>query len=563
MTPVPRLGDYELLGSLGAGAHGEVFRARKAGGPLVALKRLYRPLDELKPAQRDAFFNEIRAASRLDHPHAVRVLDFGDADGFAFVVMELVDGQSLLALGEQARTRRWPWPLAALVFRDLADALSSAHVQGILHGDVSPTNVLVGNDGAVKLIDFGLARLGGQRQPVRADLGTFQYLAPERIDGQPLSAASEQWALGFMLWQALVGEYPVPHTSPQALVLQLMELEHVDPPSRRVPGLPTELDLLLTQMTQRDPSARLPSLGEVARTLDSLLRLYKVNATPRALAAWLAGGVDVQRESAVKAGPKPPRQTTSFVGRRAQVEALLAALASEPVGVIAGTTASPGLGRTRLVLAALEALGEGRYLSAEGDVGRALTLAREAKGLVVVDDWPAEALPVPPANGQLWVVARQGIPGVPSFIVPPLGDDEVEALLAARAERPTELSSAIRAELVRVLGGNPGLAELVIGHLNVDGLGDLGLLSAGAGLELGAFSAFLVDRLTPPERRLLEGWPAKSARHDFEALESVVPGLDPLDALEALRRRFIVQAWEDAQALQFFLNPAFVWTTPP
>lgn len=562
-----RVGDYELLASLGAGAHAEVFEARRGAEPPVALKRLYRPLSELPAAARDAFFTEIRAAAALQHPAVVRVLDFGEADERAFVVLELVRGRSLEAALREARTGRLPWALAALIFRDLADALSAAHVQGVLHGDLSLANVLLADDGQAKLIDFGLARLAGTARSAHdATLtGTLQYLAPERLDAEPLTPAGEQWALGVLCWEALVGRYPLAYESPLQLVAELSELPHLAAPGRLVPGLPTELDLLLTQMTQRDPSARLTSLGEVARTLDSLLRLYKANASPRGVAAWLGGTGEPTPKPpsppSVRA-PKPPRQTTSFVGRRPLVQALLQAFSTEPLGAVVAEGAAPGSGRTRLVLAALEALGDGQYARAGGDVSEALRLVREAPdGLLVVDDWPAEAAVRAPKGVRLWVVAPRRLPGVPAFVTPPLEPDEVEALLAARAERPTELSAAVRRRAVAVLGGNAGLTELAAGLLNVEGLAALDALTAQGPRTPAQLSAAVAAALAEDERRVLNDWPRSARPLRLEALEAALPGFDPLDALESLRRRFVVQTWEDAGGLLFFVNPALVW--PP
>ena len=200
-----RLGAYEVTGPLGAGGMGEVYRARDARlDRTVAIKVL--PADLASdPSARARFEREARAVAALDHPHICGIFDFGDANETLFLVMPLLDGQTLAA-----RLEKGPLPVEqALTFAtQIADALDKAHRHGIVHRDLKPANIMLTKAGA-KLLDFGLAKLKAPATPISLSgmteratspgtaqgtiLGTIQYMAPEQVEGKEADARSDIW----------------------------------------------------------------------------------------------------------------------------------------------------------------------------------------------------------------------------------------------------------------------------------------------------------------------------------------------------------------------------------
>ena len=215
-----RLGPYEILGPLGAGGMGEVHRARDTRlGREVAIKVLPHHLAASEEA-RARFEREARAISSLNHPNICVLHDVGRDGDTDYLVMELLQGETLAA-----RLARGPLPLAEAlrVGEQVADALDRAHRAGIIHRDLKPGNVMLTKGGA-KLMDFGLARArdggsssgaGGltqsptKSQPLTAEgtiVGTFQYMAPEQLEGSEPDARSDLWALGCVLYEMATGK---------------------------------------------------------------------------------------------------------------------------------------------------------------------------------------------------------------------------------------------------------------------------------------------------------------------------------------------------------------------
>jgi serine/threonine-protein kinase len=192
---------------------------------------------------------EARAAARLSHPNITNVYDYGEAaDGTPYVVMELVDGQSLahrLAAGPL------PWRSAARVAAQVASALAAAHAQGLVHRDVTPANVMLSRTG-VKVVDFGIAAVAGERD--RTVMGTPAYLAPEQRAGSPAQPASDVYALGLVLYHCVTGQ--VPHQV-------------------NLGRLPSELSSLIRACLASDPATR-PSSAVLARILGELAGDYPV-----------------------------------------------------------------------------------------------------------------------------------------------------------------------------------------------------------------------------------------------------------------------------------------------
>jgi eukaryotic-like serine/threonine-protein kinase len=244
-----------MVERIAAGGMGEVFRAHDAVlAREVAIKILHRSLAG-DPAFVDRFRREARAAAGLAHPNIVAVYDWGAVDGVYYMVMEFVRGASVRhLLNEQGRLEPTQ---AAEVLRQTLLALGHAHHQGFVHRDMKPENLLVTNEGVVKVADFGLARAyaDGRMTQAGAVTGTVQYLAPEQIRGEPADPRSDLYSLGIVAYELLTGR--LPHTGETAMAVAYKHLsDRVPAPSAAVPDLPEELDGFVASATDRDRELR-------------------------------------------------------------------------------------------------------------------------------------------------------------------------------------------------------------------------------------------------------------------------------------------------------------------
>ncbi|MBI2000831.1 MAG: SUMF1/EgtB/PvdO family nonheme iron enzyme [candidate division NC10 bacterium] len=264
-----RLGRYELLEELGRGAMGVVYRARDPRiDRLVAIK-VIAPVEGLDPAQiqqrRERFQREARAAGRLAHPNIVTVHDVGEEAGRAFLVMELIEGQTL---AEVLRTRR-PLPLDEVlaVGEQAAQALDYAHRHAIVHRDIKPANILLTRDGVAKVTDFGIARITGtETTQTGQTLGTPSYMSPEQIAGLPLDGRSDIFSLGAVLYELLSGEKAFPGETLGTIIYRIVHEEPI--PLRRLnPAFPAGLDVCLKRALAKDPARRYAQAADLARDL--------------------------------------------------------------------------------------------------------------------------------------------------------------------------------------------------------------------------------------------------------------------------------------------------------
>jgi eukaryotic-like serine/threonine-protein kinase len=253
--PAPVLPDLEILGRIGQGGMGTVYKARQIRLDRLVAVKVIRPDLAFEPAFADRFRREARAMARLNHPNIVTLHDSGEAAGVFYLVMEFVDGGDLRrALGRGPLTVE-----AALgVALQVSDALQSAHDQGVIHRDIKPENVLRDRRGRVKIADFGLAKLlelpAGESSmtATRQFLGTPAYVAPEQFTGVgKVDHRADIYALGVLLYEMLTDRLP---------------LGRYDLPSEIV-GTDEELDEILARALQGDPSRRQASVGELRTEL--------------------------------------------------------------------------------------------------------------------------------------------------------------------------------------------------------------------------------------------------------------------------------------------------------
>jgi serine/threonine protein kinase len=277
------VGQYRVHEFLGEGGMGTVFEVEHiALARRYALKVLRTKVIERDPAAAQKFLREARTAARVRHPNIVDVVDFGHLpDGRPYFVMELLEGQSLADLVVSGAL---PAGEVVLIARQLANALAAAHDRGVVHADVTPSNVLVvdtGDDGgrsgelSVKLVDFGLAELAGEGlrdENPEFVLGTPAYISPEQLRGLAPTDRSDQYGLGAVLFELLTGRPPYHHDDLRTLCMM-----HLTAPIPLVESphgpLPPKLADIVTTCLQKTPQARFPGMRALLVALDEIERV--------------------------------------------------------------------------------------------------------------------------------------------------------------------------------------------------------------------------------------------------------------------------------------------------
>jgi eukaryotic-like serine/threonine-protein kinase len=263
---------YRLVRPLGSGGMALVYLARHVMiDRLSAIKVLRRDL-AMSASHRERFLREARAVNRINHPNIVEITDLGESDGLVFLVMEYVEGESLLAA---LRRGRFPWPRAARVAAQIAAALARAHELGIIHRDLKPENVLLtrrGGDDFVKLTDFGIAKILDAPALTFSEqrFGTPGYIAPEYAEGAVADPRADLYALGIVLYEMLTGVMPFDGRGVALLLAPLREAPVKL--SARVEGIPAEVEDLVLRLIARQPDDRPRDAFAVVDALGDLLR---------------------------------------------------------------------------------------------------------------------------------------------------------------------------------------------------------------------------------------------------------------------------------------------------
>jgi tetratricopeptide (TPR) repeat protein/tRNA A-37 threonylcarbamoyl transferase component Bud32 len=272
---------YEVLGELGRGGMGVVYKARQTAlGRLVALK-LIRSAELATPAELVRFQNEAEAVARLDHPRIVPIYEVGQHGGLRFFSMKLIDGSSL---DKKLAQFTDDFAAAARLMALAAEAVHHAHQRGILHRDLKPANILLDAQGMPHVTDFGLARQmdsGTNLTQSGLPMGTPSYMSPEQARGEKgsLTTATDVYGLGSILYALLTGRAPFAGTS-LAETLDMVREEPVVSPSRRNRRVPRDLEIICLKCLEKDPERRYPSARDVADDLNRWLRAEPIHARP-------------------------------------------------------------------------------------------------------------------------------------------------------------------------------------------------------------------------------------------------------------------------------------------
>lgn len=345
-----RLNHYEVVAFIGAGGMGEVYRATDTKlHRQVALKVL--PVQvAADPERRDRFTMEARAVAALNHPHIVTIYSVEESDGVHFLTMEFVEGRTLAAEFAAGGHQSAEQFLAAAV--PLAEAVAAAHAAGITHRDLKPQNVMVGRDGRLKVLDFGLAKFG--RATAAGDalsdlstmvrtrhgvvVGTVPYMSPEQLEGRAVDARSDIFSLGVMFYEMATGRRPFAGDSDVALAVAILR-DQPAPVATLAPFLPLALHEVIQRCLTKNPEGRYQDGAALHRAL----RDIEVHART----AGVNPIVDVSR-------PRP--DAPPLVGRHTEHDKLATHLrdAVSGAGALVLLGGEPGVGKTRLAEEVLE-----------------------------------------------------------------------------------------------------------------------------------------------------------------------------------------------------------------
>jgi len=263
-----RIGRYEILERIAAGGQGTVYRARDIVlDRVVAVKVINQPVTD-DPAYLEALQSEARLAAGLDHPNITTVYDFQVEGDTAYIVMEYVPD----ALDRHLQGGSpLPWQRATEIAAQVARALQHAHDNGVIHRDIKPQNILLTEDGTVKVSDFGIARAraSSTRSRTSSVMGTPQYMAPEQWSGCVVDGKLDQYALGIVFYEMLAGTPPFQGDSMEAIYVQ-----HRDSPMPALPaglGVPGAVERVIRRATEKTTDARFRSADDMAGALEGAL----------------------------------------------------------------------------------------------------------------------------------------------------------------------------------------------------------------------------------------------------------------------------------------------------
>jgi len=293
------LGQYTIYEPLGRGGMATVSRAEMRGlagfRKSVALKRLHTHIAD-DPTMVQLFVHEAQLASHLHHPNIAQTYDLGKVDGTYFIAMEYVPGRTLTQVLRQSAEAAGPVPIpiALAILSQICDALDYAHnlcddhgkPLGIIHRDVSPSNIIVSSTGVVKLIDFGIAKAStSDKTKTGLVKGKFGYMAPEYVEGQ-LDLRADLFGLGVIAHELLSGRRLF-HAKTDFETIQRMREMPIQPPSRWDPAIPRDLDDIVMTALQRDPARRWQSAAAMRTAIENVRQASGPRAAGQQLIEWV------------------------------------------------------------------------------------------------------------------------------------------------------------------------------------------------------------------------------------------------------------------------------------
>src|ERR1700731_2009186 len=285
MTTLAKAGRYEIVGELGRGAMGVVYRAvDPVIGRTVAVKTIKLSAEGTgltRPELLARFQTEAREAGVLTHPNIVVVFDAGEEEGLYYITMELVEGKSVQALLDAGHA--FPLPRVLRIMEQTCNALHFAHERNVVHRDIKPANIMLTGDDTVKVTDFGTAKIlqFGTVQQTAHVMGTPSYMSPEQVKGRAVDGRSDIFSLGVMLYEMLTGEKPFPGQSITTVIYKIVNEEPI-PPRTLNPSLHQGLSAIVMRALAKDPELRYQSCRELLEDLRNYRALVPAEPSPDA-----------------------------------------------------------------------------------------------------------------------------------------------------------------------------------------------------------------------------------------------------------------------------------------
>jgi serine/threonine-protein kinase len=368
-TDPQRIGRYELCFELASGGMASVYLARIDGvsgfEKLVALKRIHPHLAKEKDYV-DMFLDEARIASRITHANVCSVFDFGEVDGEHYIAMEYLVGEPLSRLmsrsardKSQRRSRLLPLRMARIM-ADACEGLHAAHelkdangdLLHVVHRDASPRNLFVTYDGAVQVVDFGIASAKQRLHHTATGKvkGTFAYMAPEQLTAHPIDRRVDIWALGVTLWEMLAVRRLFKRDTTASTVHSVL-YDEIQPPSQHRPQIPEELDRIVLKALERDPTDRWQTAREMGKALRQFLGTQNEIMGPAELSEWM-GEVFPQGEARKSQLMEIARMASTALPTMPQANDVEESLTATDVRLVGATEFPEPRSRRRKLLAA-------------------------------------------------------------------------------------------------------------------------------------------------------------------------------------------------------------------
>jgi serine/threonine protein kinase len=283
-TMLAKAGRYEIVGELGRGAMGVVYKATDPViGRTVAVKTIKLNAEGTgltRPELLARFQTEARAAGLLTHPNIVVVFDAGEEDGLYYIIMELVEGRSLQALLDDGHS--FPLPRVLRIMEQACSALQFAHERNVVHRDIKPANLMLTGDDTVKVTDFGTAKIlqfGTVHQTAHV-MGTPSYMSPEQVKGRAVDGRSDIFSLGVMLYEMVTGEKPFPGQNITTVIYKIVNEDPV-PPKQVDPSIHAGISAVIMRALAKDPDTRYQSCREMLEDLHNYRSLSAASGSPQ------------------------------------------------------------------------------------------------------------------------------------------------------------------------------------------------------------------------------------------------------------------------------------------
>lgn len=475
-TDGTRFGQYVLLEKIATGGMAEVWKARMRGAEgfqkIVAIKKI---LPHLSDNQEfiEMFVDEAKLAAQLNHNNIVHIYDLDKVGDSYYIAMEYIDGHDLKNILKQAHERSQPMTVEVALFiaSKVASALDYAHRKrdfdekdlSLVHRDVSPQNVLISQEGDIKLCDFGIAKAASKAShtQVGALKGKLQYMSPEQASGKPIDKRSDIFALGTVLFEMLTSRKLFTGENEMSILEQVREA-HVVPPSQFNDEVTADIDRVVFKTLQKDPAARYQTAGDMARDIDAILYNFKPTPTSADLAIymhhiWGAETPAPRIEQQPERAPEPVRDSSDLAAvapppRVASGPPPAARAATSP-GIAMPSWEAPAAAKKKSpivplsIAAVLVAAIVGAFLFVRGRSSQPVASTRPVSA--------APGVALKPANTRTGVAATSstatattGQPAVAGTAPPPLDADlvnqEVQKRLAAERARLEQQTRAPR-----------------------------------------------------------------------------------------------------------------------